>query len=282
MTTPVTISTKPKPFCFVLMPFHKDFEDIYSLGIQLSCEEAGTYCEKVNEQIFDGSIVDRIYNQISKADIIIAEMTGKNPNVFYEVGYAHALGKTVILITKTGDDIPFDLKHYTHIIYENITHLKSELTKRLKHFISHPSETNKGETVDIEIFLGNHRLSSNTSSLKYHNISSYYIDLSFGIVIQNQSNTTYNPGELKVGIIGSRNIEVRIDNHSVLGIELPDGRCISMFEDYGSNFFPQMVYRRKFGIGINTKSRQPEEVVYFRIFSRNGYRDYPLPITILY
>ena len=44
-------------------------------------------------------------------------MTGRNPNVFYETGYAHALGKHVILLTQEAKDIPFDLKHYQHIIY---------------------------------------------------------------------------------------------------------------------------------------------------------------------
>ena len=44
-------------------------------------------------------------------------MTGRNANVFYEVGYAHALGKIVLLLTKNADDIPFDLKHHQHIVY---------------------------------------------------------------------------------------------------------------------------------------------------------------------
>jgi nucleoside 2-deoxyribosyltransferase len=91
------IDTAPKAFVFVLMPFDQDFGDIYELGIKTACKEAGAYCERVDEQIFTDSILQRVYNQIAKADIVIADMTGKNPNVFYEVGYAHALGKTVIL-----------------------------------------------------------------------------------------------------------------------------------------------------------------------------------------
>lgn len=89
------------------MPFDGDFDDIYKLGIKQSCIDAGAYCERVDEQIFNESILDRIYNQISKANIVIADMTNRNPNVFYEVGYAHALGKTTILLTKNSDDIPF-------------------------------------------------------------------------------------------------------------------------------------------------------------------------------
>lgn len=106
------MATTPKPFCFVLMPFEPSFSDVYEIGIKETCTTAGAYCERVDEQIFDGRILDRIYNQISKADFIIADMTGRNANVFYEVGYAHALGKRTILLTQKSDDIPFDLKHF--------------------------------------------------------------------------------------------------------------------------------------------------------------------------
>jgi Nucleoside 2-deoxyribosyltransferase len=109
--------TGPKPFVFVLMPFAGEFDDVYKLGIRPACEDVGAYAERVDEQLFVGSITQRIYNQISKADVIVADMTGRNPNVFYEVGYAHALGKPVILLSREADDIPFDLKDYPHIIY---------------------------------------------------------------------------------------------------------------------------------------------------------------------
>lgn len=98
------------------MPFEESFKDIYLLGIKDTCEKAGAYCERVDEQIFKERILDRIFNQIAKADIVIADMTGKNPNVFYEVGYAHAIGKTTVLLTQNSEDIPFDLKHFPHVI----------------------------------------------------------------------------------------------------------------------------------------------------------------------
>ena len=136
---PLDQSTQPKPFVFVLMPFSDSFKDIYELGIKESCHEAGAYCERVDEQFFDESILERVYNQISKAEVIISDMTGRNPNVFYETGYAHALDKRVILLTQSAEDIPFDLKHYSHIVYEGrITTLKQELTKRIEWCVAHP------------------------------------------------------------------------------------------------------------------------------------------------
>src|SRR4051794_9075216 len=96
-------ATTPKPFVFVLMPFEDAFKDAYEAGIKPACRDAGAYCERVDEQIFVESILDRIYSQISRADVIVADMTGRNPNVFYEVGYAHALNKLVILVTQSAN-----------------------------------------------------------------------------------------------------------------------------------------------------------------------------------
>lgn len=57
-------STNPKPFVLVLMPFNDKFRDTYGVGIRPACQEAGAYCERVDEQLFEGSILERIYNQI--------------------------------------------------------------------------------------------------------------------------------------------------------------------------------------------------------------------------
>ena len=123
-----------KPFAFVLMPFHDSFQDIYLSGIKLACEDMGLQCERVDEQIFDESILQRIYKQISLADIVIADMSSRNANVFYEVGYAHALKKRVILLMNNSDDIPFDLKHHPHIIYQGKSYmLREKLSNVLKH-----------------------------------------------------------------------------------------------------------------------------------------------------
>ena len=94
-------------FAFVLMPFDKAFDDVYKLGIKETANQLGILAERVDEQIFQEGILERIYRQIDAADLIIADMSGQNPNVFYEVGYAHAKGKLCVLMTKDVDDIPF-------------------------------------------------------------------------------------------------------------------------------------------------------------------------------
>lgn len=125
-------ATAPKPFVFALMPFALEFGDIYEYGIKGAAQDAGAYAERIDEQMFVEGILDRIFNQISKANVVVADMTGRNPNVFYEVGYAHALNKVVVLLTQSADDIPFDLKHRPHIVYGGkITELRPKLARRL-------------------------------------------------------------------------------------------------------------------------------------------------------
>lgn len=119
-------------FAFVLMPFEKAFDDVYKLGIKETAANLDIVAERVDEQIFQEGILDRIYRQIEVADIVIADMSGQNPNVFYEVGYAHAKGKLCILMTNDASDIPFDLKHHRHIVYgTSISDLRRGLTDEL-------------------------------------------------------------------------------------------------------------------------------------------------------
>ncbi len=123
--------TTPKPFVFVLMPFAKEFGDVYEIGIKEAADKAGAYAERVDEQMFLEGMLERVYNQINKADVLVADMTGCNPNVFYEVGYAHALGKIVVLLARDAASIPFDLQHRQHLIYDNVAQLREQLAERL-------------------------------------------------------------------------------------------------------------------------------------------------------
>jgi len=148
------MKTTPKPFVFVIMPFSKEFDDVYHVAIKDACTAAGAYCERLDEQIFDESMLERIYNQIAKADVLIGDMSGRNPNVFYEVGYAHALGKRVILITQNADDIPFDLKHHFHIVYGgSIGDLRTELSRRIKWYAENPADTQSELLTELQLFL---------------------------------------------------------------------------------------------------------------------------------
>ena len=142
-------STQPKPFIFVLMPFSKAFDDVYKFGIQGAANDVGAYASRVDEELFSEGILDRIFNQIAKADVLVADMTGRNANVFYEVGYAHGLGKIVVLITQSADDIPFDLKHRQHILYEgSIAALQPRLARSLEFALREASQRKRISAAD--------------------------------------------------------------------------------------------------------------------------------------
>jgi len=115
------------------MPFSKNYNDIYKLGIKEAAKECDVKAERLDEQMFNEGMLERIYHQIDMADFIIADLSGRNANVFYELGYAHAKEKICILLTKDSLDIPFDLKHKRHVVYgDSITYLKDELIKNIQ------------------------------------------------------------------------------------------------------------------------------------------------------
>ena len=268
------MSTKPKKFCFVLMPFESDFDDIYQLGIKQSCIDAGAYCERVDEQIFHESILERIYNQISKADIIIADMTNKNPNVFYEVGYAHALGKTTILLTKKAEDIPFDLKQYPHIIYNSsISKLKEELTTRVKWCVENENNDRIEQKIGIDVYLDDKSLSNKDV---YFFINKNFFVTYLTLTLYNNTFTTFNPIGYRIGIITNRENylgHMRKDKT----IKMPDGRYLHMLSVLQDILYPNSY--TSFEITFREDEKiQPYEEITIRIFTSNGTRDFFLQI----
>lgn len=104
-------------FCFVLMPFEEKMRPIYDDHIRNVVESEGLFCLRVDDITSTNLITWDIWEKVNRARFLIADLTSKNANVFYEVGVAHALGKDVILITQTMEDVPFDLKALRCIVY---------------------------------------------------------------------------------------------------------------------------------------------------------------------
>lgn len=134
-------SAQPKPVVFVSMPFGKVSDERYRLAVKPACNSVGAVCERADELAFQGSVFQEVYDRVAKADVIVADISQRNPNVWYELGYAHALGKTTLLLTDTPQDIPSDLATY-QVIFSGGTkvRLKEELTRALKAVLS-PRET---------------------------------------------------------------------------------------------------------------------------------------------
>jgi len=125
------VKSDAKPFLFVAMPFGDDTEDIYIFGIQGPSNKAGYLCERVDMSVFTGDILTRIKSRIDAADLVVADVTGGNPNVYLEVGYAWGKGRPTLLLAKKGEDLKFDVQGQRCIIYKNINDLATNLEKDL-------------------------------------------------------------------------------------------------------------------------------------------------------
>ena len=117
--------------CFVLMPFSEDWSDsLYKGLIRNTIEDQGLQCLRA-DNLYGQIIIEDIWTKINQSALIVADVTGRNPNVMYELGLVHALGIPSILITQNLKDIPFDFRHLRHYEYQNnkqgLKKLKEEL-----------------------------------------------------------------------------------------------------------------------------------------------------------
>lgn len=105
--------------CFVMQPFAAPLGDYYEKIYKLAIEKAGLTPVRADAEIFGtGKIIDQVWRGINAARVLVAELTTRNANVFYELGLAHALKKPVVLISANEEDVPFDLHHIRVIYYD--------------------------------------------------------------------------------------------------------------------------------------------------------------------
>jgi hypothetical protein len=105
--------------CFVMMPFAEPIGGYYKTIYETAISRAGLRAIRADDEIFaTGKIIDQVWDGITSAKVLVAELTGRNPNVFYELGLAHALSKPVVLVSSNQGDVPFDLKHIRVIYYD--------------------------------------------------------------------------------------------------------------------------------------------------------------------
>lgn len=102
----------------VMMPFSSEFDVVYST-LQRATSSVGLRCMRADDFWEHHAVIQDIVNLIARARIVICDCSGRNPNVFYEAGIAHALGKEVMLITQSDDDVPFNLHHLRYVRYLN-------------------------------------------------------------------------------------------------------------------------------------------------------------------
>lgn len=115
---------------FILMPFHDRFYPTYKI-ISNVCNELRVNCVRADDVFSPGFILKQIIQEMLTSNIIIADIEGRNPNVYYELGLAHAFNKDVIILCKTMDKAPFDIKNQRMIIWNSEKELKNMLNQYL-------------------------------------------------------------------------------------------------------------------------------------------------------
>jgi hypothetical protein len=126
------VESEKKPHAFVALPFCQEMEDVFEFGIRKPVRAAGLLCEKSDQEAFTGDILEHIKKRIETAALVIAELTGANPNVYLEVGYAWGRGRPTILLVKTPQDLRFDVQGHRCLTYDLIKDLGKKLKKELK------------------------------------------------------------------------------------------------------------------------------------------------------
>lgn len=120
---------------FVLMPFNAKMEKVYTNHIKRMGQDLGLIIRRADDNFTPGPFMEKVWDGICAAQLVLADCTQKNPNVFYEIGMAHTVGKKVVLITRSEKDIPSDIKHYDYIPYVYDPEGVDQLIDKLGQFI---------------------------------------------------------------------------------------------------------------------------------------------------
>jgi hypothetical protein len=118
----------------VMMPFDRSFADVYD-AIRMACQGAEMYAQRVDDIWENSTIIQDVFSLIWRASVVVCDFSGRNPNVFYECGIAHTLGKAVVPIAQHQSDVPFDVRHHRYLAYhpnaEGLAGLQTKLQTRL-------------------------------------------------------------------------------------------------------------------------------------------------------
>lgn len=129
-----------KAKAFIVMPFAPEYDAIH-LAIKQACEKVGIDAVRADEIMQPGPIVNQVFDNISNADFVIAEVSSKNPNVYYEIALAHCAQKPSVLLARKNmiKELPFDIRHNRVISYAE-RNLK-DLTEVLSNTLTYLKDT---------------------------------------------------------------------------------------------------------------------------------------------
>jgi hypothetical protein len=118
----------------VMMPFSMEFDRVYK-AVKAAAKSSSLRCLRGDDVWDESTIVQDIFNLLFRAQVVVVDFTGRNPNVMYETGIAHTLGKHVVPISQALEDVPFDMRHHRVLKYlpnaEGLDTFSRQLAKKL-------------------------------------------------------------------------------------------------------------------------------------------------------
>ena len=140
--------------CFVMMPFGEAFDSYYKHIYEPAIESVGLRAKRADSLFRPSPIIRDIWQYINQSKILIADITGLNSNVMYELGLAHAISKPVIIISDSIESVPFDLRFLRILLYDvrdpNWSYLlKDKIIKSVKEIIDSPTDSILTAFLDI-------------------------------------------------------------------------------------------------------------------------------------
>ncbi len=142
---PNPVKPKGDDVCFMIMPFGGWFDEYYLKIYKPAIEDAGLIAHRADDLYRPSTITNDIWEYTKKSKVILADLSERNANVFYELGLAHAIAKPAVMITQSMDDVPFDLRSLRIIVYDRNDPgwgetLRYKITKSLLETVGSPSE----------------------------------------------------------------------------------------------------------------------------------------------
>jgi nucleoside 2-deoxyribosyltransferase len=141
-----------KKLCFVLMPFNDKLREVYDKAIKPACVKAGFESRRVDELKGTFNINRKIIEHIFSSDAIVADLTGWNPNVFYEMGVAHAIDNKTIMIIQEKENLPFDVSAYRSVLYDHTEAGLEKLSENITESLMSIEEWCKPPTNPVQEF----------------------------------------------------------------------------------------------------------------------------------
>jgi len=114
------------------MPFTEDLKPVFDDHIRNVAKELALSIRREDDLFTAQAVMSDVWEGVCGARAIIADCTGRNPNVFYEIGLAHVVGKPLVLITQKRDDVPFDIAHLRYIQYDYTPRGMRDFERRLR------------------------------------------------------------------------------------------------------------------------------------------------------